>query len=100
MSDSDCESDSDPLRGILCGSKFSCMCVFICFLKLVLGSILSDCGRLLYIVEYLKNMDDFNCLVLGLYDGFNGGLLHCGLCGVLYIVYSDCGVLVDCILCM
>ena len=75
------------------------MCFYL-FFEAFFGNILSDCGRLLYIVEYLKNMDDFNCLVLGLYDGFNCGLLRCGLCGMLYIVYSDYGVFVDWILCM
>ena len=47
MSESVCESDSDVFRGIVCGSRFSCMWVFICFLKIVLGSDFSDCGRLL-----------------------------------------------------
>ena len=48
----------------------------------------------------MKNRDDLSCFVFGLYSGLSGGVLRCGLCGMLYIVYSDCGVLVDCILCM
>ena len=72
----------------------------ICVLNLVLGSILSDCGRLLYTFVYLKNSDVLSCLVFGLYNGCKGGLLRCGLCGILYIEYSDGGVFVDCSLCM
>ena len=76
------------------------MRVLICVLNLVLGSALSDCGRLLYMVVYLKNSDVLRCLVFGLYDGCKGWLLRCGLCGMLYIEYSDGGVFVDCSLCM
>ena len=51
MSVSDCESDSDVLRGIVCRSRFNFMWVLICFLNFVFGSDFSDCGRLLYIAE-------------------------------------------------
>ena len=94
------EYDSDGSRGIVCKCVFSCMWVLICVLNFVLGSVLSNCGKLLYTVEYLKNSDVLSCFVFGLYSGFSGGLLRCGLCGILYIEYSDSGILVDCILCI
>ena len=55
---------------------------------------------LVHLEEAKKNMHDFSCFVFGLYSGLSCGLLRCGLCGMLYIVYSDCGVFVDWILCM
>ena len=55
----------------------------ICVLNLVLGSVLSDCGRLLYTVVYLKNSDALSCLVLGLYSGFSGGC-YVVVCVVYY----------------
>ena len=72
----------------------------ICVFNLVLGSAFSVCGSWLYTVVYLKNSDVLRCLVFGLYNGCKGGLLRCGLCGILYIEYSDGGVCVDYSLCM
>ena len=92
---SEYESDSDGSLEIVCRCIFSCMWVLICVLNLVLGSALSVCGRLLYTIVYLKNSDALSCLVLGLYIGFSGGLLRCGLSGILYIEYMDGGVFVD-----
>ena len=85
---------------MVCKCMFDCMWVLICFLNFVFGSDLSDCGRLLYTAEYLKNIDVLSCFVFGLYSGLSGGVLRCGRCGMLYIEYSDSGILVDCILCI
>ena len=66
-----------------------CMCDFICVLNLVLGSIFKFCGSWLYMSVYLKNNDPLSCLVFGLYIGVSCWMLRCGLCGILYMVYSD-----------
>ena len=74
----------------------SCICDLICVLNLIFGSVFNVSGSWLYTSVYLKNNDPLSCLVLGLYIGVSGWMLRCGLCGILYIVYRDGGVLVDC----
>ena len=94
-------SDSCPWSlGIVWNSVLSCMCDLICVLNFVFGSVFSVCGSWLYTIVYLKNSDALSCLVFGLYIGWSGWLLRCGLSGTLYIAYKDGGVLVDCSLWM
>ena len=72
------------------------MCDFICVLNFVFGSIFRVCGSWLYISVYLKNSDALSCLVFGSYIGLSVWFVCSSHCNILYIVYRDGGVLVDC----
>ena len=73
-----CESESDSwwVWGREYRLKLVLICIFICFLNLLTGSIFIVSGRSEYIWENLKKMDDFKSFVLGVYLGYRWTFVH------------------------